>query len=364
MSLQDLQDLLQQISPTPWARATVIVASSMLVAALVNALITRIALRITARTRTTVDDQLVQALRSPVFVSIVLAGVSLGMLVGQVGEPLYRYGLASLKTLAILVWMIFASRVARLFLEVVSRHRDRFEFVQPQTLPALGNLANAFIFGGAVYFFFLSWSIDISAWVASAGIIGLAVSLAAKDTLANLFAGLAILADNPYRLGDYIVLSTGERGEVTQIGIRSSRILTRDDIEIIVPNSLLANSKIVNEAGGPNRHYRVRCKVSVAYGSDVDQVRRVLEEIALSEPETQDDPAPRVRLRLLGDSGLELELLAWVPDPWMRGRVLDRLNTAVYKRFHEEGIEIPYPKRDVFLHTAPEGTVPPVDREG
>ncbi|MCP4663633.1 MAG: mechanosensitive ion channel, partial [bacterium] len=163
-----------------------------------------------------------------------------------------------------------------------------------------------------------------------------------------------IFADTPFKVGDFIVLESGERGEVRHIGIRSSRIQTRDDIEITVPNSILANTKIINEAGGPARHHRIRVKVGVAYGSDVDQVRRILLEVAHDEPEVCQEPEPRVRFRNFGDSGLDFELLSWVDEPILRGKVLDALNTEVYKRFNAEGIEIPYPKRDLYLRETPE----------
>lgn len=364
MNLPEMQDLLTQIHlTTPWARAVSVLGAAIILAGLINVLLSRWLPRLTARTKTDVDDQLVAALRSPLFVSVVLGGINIALLLLSVDEPFYGYSLSFLKTLGIIVWTTFFSRLARLILGALARNHDRFTFVQPQTLPALGNLATAIILGGSIYFLLLAWSINISAWVASAGIIGLAVSLAARDTLANLFAGMAILADTPYSLGDYIVLETGERGEVTRIGLRSSRILTRDDVEIIVPNTLLANSKIINEAGGPDRHYRVRCKVSVAYGSDIDEVRHILEEVAHGEEEAQENPAPRVRFRRFGDSGLELELLAWVPDPWMRGRVLDKLNTEVYKRFQAAGIEIPYPKRDVYIRSDNQASVAEISEE-
>ena len=170
-----------------------------------------------------------------------------------------------------------------------------------------------------------------------------------KDTLANLFAGVSILADAPFSVGDFIVLETGERGEITRIGIRSSRLLTRDDLEIVIPNSILADSKIINEAGGPGRQRRIRVKIQVAYGSDLDQVREALLDVAGSHPQVCREPAPRVRFRAFEDSGLRLELLAWVEEPVLRGRILDALNTGIYKRFEADGIEFPFPKRDLYL---------------
>ena len=101
------------------------------------------------------------------------------------------------------------------------------------------------IFIVASYFVLVSWNIDVTGWLASAGVLGVVLGLAAKDTDANLFAGIFIMTDAPYKEGDYINLESGERGYVRSIGLRSTRIMTRDDIEITVPNSIIANSKIL-----------------------------------------------------------------------------------------------------------------------
>ena len=113
---------------------------------------------------------------------------------------------------------------------------------------------------------------------------------------------------------------------------------------------MIISSKITNQSGGGYTHMRVRIKVSVSYDADVDLVREILTELAGAEPNAREQPEPRVRFRHFGDSGLEFELLIWIADPELRGSTIDTLNTAVLKRFRAEGIEIPYPKRDVYLH--------------
>ena len=164
---------------------------------------------------------------------------------------------------------------------------------------------------------------------------------------------MSILADVPYRVGDYVILETGERGEVTSIGMRSTRILTRDDVEVSVPNGIMGNTEIINETGGPSSKYRLRVKVGVAYGSDIDKVREVLLGVAHNNADVCAEPAARVRFRTFGDSGLDFELLCWVTEPVLRGRVLDALNCEVYKRFAAADIEIPFPKQDVYIRDLP-----------
>jgi small-conductance mechanosensitive channel len=266
----------------------------------------------------------------------------------------FVYG--GLKSIAVIVWSIAGMRIGTVVLQTVSRHAGRVALIQPRTLPLFEMLIKVLVVGGALYFALLAWNINVTGCLASAGIVGIAVGFAAKDTLANLFAGIFILADAPYKLGDFINLDNGERGKVTDIGIRSTRILTRDDIEITVPNALIAASKIINETGGPHEKERVRVTVFVAYGSEVDQVREILLGCPSGVDHICSEPAPRVRFRELGDSGLKFQLLAWIDEPVLRGQVVDRLNTRVYNQLREAGVEIPYAKQDLYIKEMPDQT--------
>jgi small-conductance mechanosensitive channel len=206
-----------------------------------------------------------------------------------------------------------------------------------------------FMVGVFAYIFMAIWGIDGTAWLASAGVIGIAVGFAAKDTLANLISGVSIVADAPYKIGDYIVLDTGERGIVTNLGIRSTRLLTRDDVEVSIPNAVIGNAKITNESGGPWIKHRIRVPIGVAYGSNTEQVVGILEQIALDCPGIVDSPAPRVRMRAFGASSLDFELLGWISHPEMRGKVRHDLLMEIDRRFRQEGIVIPFPQRDVHI---------------
>jgi len=209
------------------------------------------------------------------------------------------------------------------------------------------------IVGAAAYFVFLAWQLDVTGWLASAGIVGIAVGFAAKDTLANLFSGIFIVADAPYKVGDHIVLDGGLRGRVTHIGIRSTRVQTVDDVEITVPNAIIGSSKIINENGGPFAAHRVGVPVEVAYGSDIDDVRAILLRCPVGVADIVPAPEPTVRLRELGQSGLKFELLVWIHDGMQRGVVIDALNCAIYKAFRAAGVEIPHAKHDVYIRMAP-----------
>lgn len=120
-------------------------------------------------------------------------------------------------------------------------------------------------------------------------------------------------------------------------------------MEITIPNSQLGNSKIVNETGGPHVMERVRVNIGVAYGSDVDQVRQVLLEVAEKSKYLSKALEPRVQFRTFGDSSLNFQLMGWIDEPVLRGRALDELNTEVYKGLGQAGIVIPFPQRDLWV---------------
>lgn len=182
--------------------------------------------------------------------------------------------------------------------------------------------------------------------LASAGIIGIVVGFAARDTIANFFGSIALYADGTYSVGDFIVLDSGERGRVEDISIRSTVIRTRDDILVTVPNSVLNESTIINESV-PRTHRRVRIPVSVAYNSDLAEVEEVLLDVAADEPLVRERPTPRVRFREFGDSGIDVQLLCWIPAPVHRGRATHELVKDVHAAFREADIEIPFPRREL-----------------
>lgn len=309
--------------------------------------------RLTSRTPTRFDDLLVKAINRPVLPSMVIFALVIGTTTLGLPEFLHNLTIRLLFTVLLFVWTRTAMNVAHIALEILSRYRGRFDLIQPRTMPAFDMVLKILVVGAAAYMFMVIWDINPTAWLASAGILGLAVGFAAKDTLANFFSGIFIIADAPYKIGDYIVLDTGERGIVKSLGMRSTRLLTRDDIEITIPNAVIGNAKIINESGGPWEKERIRVPVSVAYGSDVDQVCELLVKLALEHPEVVRDPEPRVRLRNLGASGLEFELLGWIDHPELRGRIGHDLNMNIYKGLRAAGIEIPFPQMDLHVRDMP-----------
>jgi MscS family membrane protein len=352
-----LPDALRGHLEHPWILAGAIIVASLAAAKLADWLVTGLVRFATKRTRNELDDEIIGNLHGPIVKTVILIGFWMACRVLERGNEPLLWAHRLIVTIVVVVWMTGVLRMLSVLLRVMARHSSRFHAVDPRTLPLFNNLGKLVIFAIAVYLVIQVWGLDATGWLASAGVAGIALGFAAKDTLSNLFAGVFIIADAPYRVGDYVTLDSGYRGRVQQIGLRSTRILTRDDIEITIPNSVIGNGAIVNESSGAPR-YRVRVKVGVAYGTDIDRVREVLLEVSDTVDMTLDQPTPRVRFRSFGTSALEFELLAWIREPELRGRTLDALHREVYKRFAAEGIEIAFPQQDLHVRSMPEGWKP------
>ena len=330
-----------------------LVVGFWLLAKLSEFVILRVVTRLTARTQTEVDDQLLKLVQRPIFITVFFIGLTLASRALQLPDALMVAVIGILLTLVIFSWLGATLPGLRLVLDALGRHTDRFPLIEERTIPLFDIVGKIVLIGGAGFALFAVWGINPAPWFASAGVVGIAVGFAARDTLANLFAGIFIIADTPYKLGDFITLDSGERGLVTHVGIRSTRLLTRDDIEITLPNSVIANAKILNESGGRWEKERIRLKVGVAYGVDVDRVCELLVKIAEEHDHICPDPTPRVRMRGFGDSSLNFELLCWIDEPVLRGRLMHEMYMEIYKALNEADIEIPFPQRDLWVRQMP-----------
>ena len=332
-----------------YLNALLILAAFAVAAKIVDVFLEKFLLRLTFRTRFEFDEKIVKAVHKPVFQTIVIVGALFAVAYLNPPAWLNFYLTAVLKSLILIIWSVTIFRLVGLFLTDIARKVTDVTGLGREIIPLFENLAKILLIGAALMIFLSLWNVDITPLIATAGIAGLAVAFAAKDTIANFFGGISVFMDRPFKVGDYIILDSGERGEVVAIGVRSTRIKTRDDILISIPNSIIANTKIVNESA-PIPRFRLRVPIGVAYGSDVDKVEEVLLKIAEENEHVVKEPKPRIRFRSFGDSSLNFELLCWVHEPALKGKVQHQINKAIYKRFKEEGITIPFPQRDIHIY--------------
>jgi MscS family membrane protein len=343
----DIRDYLK-ISASPYINALVSFFVFVAIAKIADVLVNRVFRKFARFTKSDVDDRIIDVIHRPVYLTIILLGCTFSLAYLKGFQAAVFYTDSAVYSVAAVVWAVTAIKVINILIGHFIYGASDDTGLRKDIVPLTENIFKVIVIAAALLVILSIWKLNITPLLASAGIVGVAVAIAAKDTLSNFFGGISIFVDRPYKIGDYIVLQDGERGEVVAIGVRSTRIKTRDDILITIPNSLIANSKIINESA-PMPNFRVRVPVSVAYGSDIDLVEKILLDIASGNNNILPDPVPRVRFREFGDSALNFELLCWAKEPALRGRSVHELNSAIYKKFDEKGITIPFPQRDLHI---------------
>jgi small-conductance mechanosensitive channel len=192
--------------------------------------------------------------------------------------------------------------------------------------------------------------IHLGALTVFAGAVGVGVGFGLQNIASNFISGLVILAERPITLGDRVEVA-GVTGQVQQIRARSTVIVTNDNISTIVPNTKFIDSPVTNWTYGDPR-VRFRIPVGVAYGSDVEKVRKLLIAAGTEDPHTLEDPAPSVFFEGFGDSSLNFELEVWSSEMSHRPRrYRSDLNFSIERKLREAGIEIPFPQRDLHIRS-------------
>ncbi len=196
-----------------------------------------------------------------------------------------------------------------------------------------------------------SVGLNLSAVLAASTVLLVGIGFGLQNIAQNFVSGLILLFEQPIRPGDFIRVGDAY-GVVADIGLRATRVVTRDQVTIIVPNSELVNTQVINHSI-PTPNLRVAISVGVAYGSDAGLVRRTLLEVPGDHPRVLGDPGPEVRFEGFGDSSLDFSLLVWISDPGEDRRVSSDLRFEIERRLRSAGIEIPFPQRDVHVRSLP-----------
>ena len=339
------------ISKNILAYFLILITLSFIGAKLIDLIFIKFLRNLVNKTKSDLDDKILDFIHRPVYYSLLFIGFGFSISIENFYLSSYMIFVfnAIMKSFLIVLWAFAFFKIFVLLVKISSSKSSNSKLLSSKLVPLFDNIGKIIIFTGSTYLIMISWGMNPVGWLASAGVLGIVLGLAAKDTLANLFSGIFIMVDSPYKEGDYINLDSGERGYVKNIGIRSTRIMTRDDIEITIPNSVIANAKIINESGGPYENERIRLSIGVAYGSDIDKVKNILMNIASESGLVSEKFDPRVRFRSFGESSLDFELLFWIDKPESRGRTLDFLNSKIYQEFNKHNIEIPFPQRTVHI---------------
>ena len=334
----------------------VILVGAVVAALLLSRLLSTYVRRFAVNSQSRLDDAVLKALRGPMIYTVLLVGLWFAL---QRASFLIEPDNSVLATIFFLAYVALTYvALYRLVIELTGWYEsDVAEHtateVDEQILPLIRRIILIVLSGVAVVALLGHFDVDVSAFVATLGVTSLAVALAAQAVLEDMISGIIINIDRPFRIGDRIELEElNTWGDVQDIGIRSTRILTRDHRLVSVPNSLIGRNRIVNHSI-PSTQYRVQTHVSIAYDCDIDQVRKILIEAVAAQEWVMKDKRIEALFLEFQDSGLYFRVRCWIDHYVETRRIIDKLNTVIYKALTEEGVEIPFPQRVVHIQYTP-----------
>jgi len=301
------------------------------------------------RTATQIDDIILTVFRVPTIYWCLAIGLYIGVEVSDISK---RYVFYFSKTIHVIVILSVTLAVANLAGMVFKNYVQKSNLPLPTTGLAYGIFKGTIVVIG--FLIILSTlGISITPLITALGVGGLAVALALQDTLANLFAGIHILMEKSIRVGDFIKLETGQEGYIEDITWRTARIRMLPNNMVVIPNSKLAQSVVTNYYL-PEKRMSLLIPISVSYSSDPEKVERILVEEAKKAvgeiPGLLGDPEPFARfIPGFGESSLDFTLICQVQEFVDQYLAQHELRKRIFRRFKEEGIEIPFPHRTVYL---------------
>ena len=306
--------------------------------------------RFTAITKTDLDDRILERVTPLVSLLVFFAGLFLAVrsLPFPAAVHVVTDGAVFIINMIIVTTICYRSLHELLNWSAVRMTEKGHEGLDQQLMSLVEKLGTLFLIVTALMITLKHFNYDILSFVTALGIGSLAIGMAAKDSLAHIISGFTLMLDRPFRIGDRIQLAGGQIGDVADIGLRSTKIRTLDNMLLVIPNSDLCNTMVVNQAF-PDVRARGRVNVGVAYGSDVDQVKRLLMETARETEGVMEEPAPEAYFMAFGDHALSMSLFFWVAEYAKLVGVTDRVNSLIIQRFREQGVEIPFPIRTVIM---------------
>ena len=350
------QDLFAFAGPYgEYVAAAFFIIMAIIIAKVVVSFIHRSLERVTAKTDTILDDLLIHAIAKPIYIIVIFIGVYFAIQSLSITAA-YAELISNIFTiLYVLLGAWIASRIVNAVLEWYAKEMSLKTKTKAdeQFLPIFKKVAIAVIYFLALLILLGQFGINIDSLIVAGGIGGLAIALAFQDTLKEFFAGAYMVLDRPIRIGDYIELDSGEKGYVRDIGWRSTKLKIFGNNVLIIPNSKLSSSKIVNYYQKEKKAtFSIDC--GVGYHEDLAKVEkvvlRVAKKILKSEAGGIDDYEPVVRFKEFGDSNINFSVILAAKEYVKKFKIRHEFIKALKKEFDKEGIEISWPVRKVYTH--------------
>ena len=355
MVFQDLVPLYMAYLPENiHLRAIIILITFFLLSYILVWIFEKIVLRLTAKTKTEVDDLIIKRINKPISLILLLYGVRLAIESYHLPENTELSVERVIFSLIILCIAFIITGILIVLLDnwgmkMAAKTKSDFD---DAVLPLVKRFIYIVALILALIYILDYWSVEVGPLLASLGVAGIAVAFAMQQSLGNIFGGISMILDKSIKAGDWVKIDSGSQGQVTgvvmDVGLRSTKIKTFDNEVLIMPNGVLSNSQIQNLAL-PDPKARCLIEFGVEYGSDVDKVKKIAMDSMKGIDGISKDPKPFCYFNNMGDFALQFRLYFFVDSFTLRFTRKELVRSALYKNLNKAKIGIPYPTRTVFL---------------
>ena len=343
-------ELLYKITPNKYIHSVIIFLAFFILSQIFVFISQKFILKLTKKTKTEIDDLIVEKTNKPISFILILIGLRLAILPHPISPFLLGIIKNGISTLIVVISTYMAIVVFDIIInnwlqKFASKTNSRMDEEIVVLFQRFSRITISFI---GLIFILDIWGVKVAPLLASLGIAGIAVAFALQNTLGNIFGGVSLIVDRSITVDDYIKLDDGTEGFVMDIGLRSTKIKSKDGDLIIMPNGKLADSKIYNYHR-PMPITRVTIDFSVDYGSDIEKVKKIVLAEIRALKEVLKNPEPDVVIHELGDFALKFKAFFWVSSIDQRGKLKDAAISAIYNSLNKNKIGIPFPTRTVYL---------------
>ncbi|MBD3400152.1 MAG: mechanosensitive ion channel [Candidatus Coatesbacteria bacterium] len=327
-----------------------ILVLGFIVARIVRAVLHRVSRHLEARTRTNLDEYVLDSLNKPVY-----RGLLLGTLyTAWALYPYSHFGIDGVVygVLFVLAALVGIRMVLNPLLAIIRWYGEEAETrsgmpISTDFIPLIRKLLTVAVYTIGAIIVLEHFGVDIVALVTTLGVASLAVAMAAQETLSNMISGFVLMTDRPFRKGDRVKIGD-IYGDVTRIGMRSTDVKTLGNTVIVLPNSKVAAEYIENYSY-PDTTYRIKLDLGLAYGTDPNKALEVMVQTARATKGVLNNPEPAAFFLEFGDSSLNFVLLAWCETYSVSWVVQNDLMLNLHAAFAEHGMEIPFPTQTLHI---------------
>lgn len=331
-----------------WAIALAIIAGTLVVAKIVYWAFSKILKRVSKRTSSRLLEIMVDMIEEPVVFGLIAVGFWFGINTLTLPEALAGWiG----RVFQVLIVLAIGWLVARLLDALLKEYLKPLTLksetdLDDQILPILLTGMKIIVWGLTVVIALNNAGYDVAALLAGLGIGGLAMALAAKDTVSNVFGGVTIFTDKPFKIHDWIRAS-GFEGVVEEIGMRSTRIRTFDGTLVTIPNSAFADSAVENVSAQPSR--KIKTNLGLTYDTtpeQMDEAMSILKDIGESNSDLEEKIV--IAFNAFGDFALNIAFIYYIKDGANVMGVQSEINTQILRRFNEKGLDFAFPTQTIY----------------